>query len=157
MSLKTTIEIDFKKIEKEAVTLFRSTTWEQKVSSAVSIAAPFVEELAQLAAGTPAEQLVAGAVSVVQSDLLTVKTVVSGATSPTGTSGIAAISTALASIQTNLAPILASADVKNSKNAAAITNAATLLLTSAQAILASVPTPTVAVAAPVAVPVVASK
>jgi hypothetical protein len=84
------LESDIKKIEKEAVLLFKSTTWEQKVSSAVTIASPFVEELAQLSLGTPAEQLVAGAVSIVKSDLLTVKTVVSGATAPTGATGVVA-------------------------------------------------------------------
>jgi hypothetical protein len=153
MAILKTLEADFKKVEREAVLLFKSTTWEQKVSSAVSIAAPLTEELVQLALGSPAEQLVAGAVSIIQSDLLTVKTVVSGATSPTGASGIATISNALSSIQTNLAPILASADVKNAKNAAGITNAATLILTSLQAILASLPTPA-APAAPPAAPAV---
>lgn len=135
MILKTFAE----KVEAEAKKLFGSTRWENTLSAGISYLAPFVETLVGLAAGQPAEALVAGAVNMVQTDLATIKALVSGATVPAGSPAVTVIKAGLASLQSNLGALLTAAEVKSSKTSAEITSTVTLIAGEATALLARVP------------------
>jgi len=150
MSVKTF----FAKVEAEAKKLFGSTTWEKTVTSVVTYTAPIAETLIGLAAGQPAEALVAEGVTILKSDLATVSAVVSGATTTPSATGLATVVSALNSIKTNLSGLLTAAEVKNSKTSSAITSTVNLIVGEMDAALANVPSASVAapvVAAPVVV------
>lgn len=143
MSFKTFVE----KVEAEAKKLFGSTTWENTLSSGVSYTAPFLEVLVGLAAGQPAEQLVAAAVNTAQADLATIKALVSGAMVPAGSPALAVVKAALNSLQSNLGGLLSVAEVKNSKTSTQITSVVNTIVGEANALLARAPSATPAPAA----------
>ena len=143
MSVKTFVE----KVEAEARKLFGSTTWENTLSSGISYTAPFLEILVGLAAGEPAEALVAAAVSTAQADLATIKALVSGARVPAGSPALTVVRAALNSLQSNLGSLLGAVEVKNSKTSSEITSAVNLIVGEANALLARAPSATAAPAA----------
>jgi hypothetical protein len=132
----------FAKLKAAFEKVFGSTTWEKTALGVISFIAPLLETIVGLAAGGPAEALVAKVISIVQSDLSTLQTVVSDATSATSTSGLQTAQNALNSIKTNLSSLLTAAQIKNSTKAADITAAVNTVVGEVDAILENMPTAT---------------
>jgi hypothetical protein len=126
------IEAAFKK-------LFGSSNWEKTASAVITYAAPIIETIVSLAAGGPAEVLVARVVSTIQGDLATMSAVVDGATGTPPANELQVFVNAANSIKSNLTSILASAEVKNSAKQAAITAAVDTIVGELDACVANMP------------------
>lgn len=130
----------FEKIGSALKKLFTNTTFEQQISSTIKYVAPLVETILTFTVGQPAEQVVAGIISEVQTDLATAYATVQGATVAAGSPVTAVIAAAFASVKANLASLLADAEVKNSTKVADITSAVNLIDGEVTALLSNLPT-----------------
>jgi hypothetical protein len=139
----------FDKIGSTLKKLFGSTTWEKQVQGVITYVAPIVETIIGLMDPAVAP-LVSGIIGTVEADLATVSTVVSGATVPAGSTSAAAVASALNSVKTNLASLLAMAEVKNSSTSAGVTAAVNLIVNEMDAALTNLPSTTTAGTAPAA-------
>jgi hypothetical protein len=129
----------FERVKAALVKLFGSTTWEKTTSATIAYIAPLLETIVGLAAGGPAETIVTAIVAKIQSALATVTAVVDGATTTPPANEIAAVTEALNSIKTNLAALLADADVKNSGLLTKVTAVVDTIIGEVEAILAEIP------------------
>jgi hypothetical protein len=128
------------KVESAFKKLFGSTNWEKTASAVITYVAPLLELLVGLAAGGPAETLVAGIVNTVQADLATVAAVVNGATATPPANELAAVTNALNSVKANLPALLTAVEVKNSAKSTEIASTANTIIGEVEAILANMPT-----------------
>ena len=137
MSFKTFFEkigTDIKDVFKD---LF-SVTWEKKVLGVVAYSAPFLEGI--LAIADPAiAPLVTKIINTITGALNTVQTIAAQGAVVPGSSDAVAIATALGAVKSNMAALLADADIKNSVHAAEITSAGNLVIGEVDAVLGEVP------------------
>lgn len=139
MTAVSGVESFFKKVGGELARLFGNTTWEQTAVSTINYAAPIVETIAQLVAGTAAASAIASVLNTVKADLATVSAVVKGAQVAKGSTASTTVRAALSSIVNNLSGLLSMAEVKNSAKAADITAAVQLLSNEATEMLQALP------------------
>jgi hypothetical protein len=137
MSILGKAKTFFEKVGTEIEKLFGGkASLEQKIQSVIAFTAPLVNTIVTLADPSIAPQ-VSKAVTVVQSDLATISTVVQGSTVVPGSTGAQTAITALNSIKTNLNDLLTEAGVKNTAKFAQISAAANLVIGEVEAILAN--------------------
>jgi hypothetical protein len=130
----------FEKVWAELKKLFKSgATWEKVAQSVITYAAPLVETIVGLAAGTAAEALVTRIINTVQSDMATVSVVAQGAAVAPGSTDAATVEAALNSIKTNLSELLEAAEVKSAATGSKITAAANLIIGEVEALLSNLP------------------
>lgn len=115
MSILGGIKTFFEKVGAEFEKLFgKLPSWAQSAKSVITYVAPLLETIVQLAAGSAAEAKVATWIADVQGDLATVSAIAKDGTPAPGSTAAKSAQTALSSINTNMAALLADADVKNS-------------------------------------------
>lgn len=125
----------FSKIEAWFKELGHAQTWEQTAATTIKVAAPLLNTLITLTAGDPAAAKVSGVVTQVLQDLGAASAVLSDAQSAGGVS----VTSFLTSVQTNLASLLADADVKNSTKATQVTGVVNTVLGEVEAIISAMP------------------
>ena len=109
--------------------------FETSAATAISVAAPLVEELITLTAGTAAAAKVQAVVHQVVTDLNSTAAMLKGAEAAGGHT----VSGLLGDVVKNLPALLADADVKNSAHAAQIEGVVNTVVGEVQAILAAIP------------------
>lgn len=123
MSVKTF----FEKVGSEIEKLFKSGGWETKALATIGYVAPLVETLVTLFAGTAAGGVATSVINQVKASLATVSTIAQDGTPAPGSSAAQTVATNLTSINTNLAALLADADVKNSSKVTEVEATSTLI------------------------------
>ena len=122
----------------EVESLFgKAATVEQKIQSAVTYMAPFVNSLIVLIAKNAAPEA-AKVLTTVQSDLATISTVCQNMSLAAGGTGAQIILTAAASIKASLPGILTAVGVKDAANFSEIESVATLVLGEIEAVIENV-------------------
>jgi hypothetical protein len=160
MSFFGSVKSFFEGVGKTLEKLFGAgaSTFEVKAQAVITYVAPLVTTIVQLTAGTAAATLVSNIMKTVQVDLATVATAVQAGTAAPGSHTYVVVTTALNSITSNLASLLAAAEVKNSGKVSEITAAVNLIVGEVEAVLSSLaasnaPAPAVpAASAPIAAP-----
>ena len=140
----------FEKIGSEIEKLFKETpTWAQKALQAVAYLAPLVQTIATLAGGAAVGTEVGSILSQIKGAVATVSAVAQAGTPAAGSTTIQTVTTALNSINTNMAALLASADIKNNAKVTDIEATTNLITGEVDALLTGLSTPA-APAAPAA-------
>jgi hypothetical protein len=127
------------KVEAALKKIFGSSTWEQTAISVLTYAGPILQTVVALAAGGPAEALVAAAIATAKSDLGVAAAIVNGVTSTPAPNEVALFVNSMNSIKSNLTGLLTAAEVKNSGKQAEITSAVNLIVDEIDACVAHAP------------------
>jgi hypothetical protein len=107
-------------------------TWEKTASTALAVVGPLLDTVVGLTAGSAAATAVSNVITQVQKDLQAALALLS---SDTGGTAKQQVTQLISGVQSQLATLLADADVKNSAEAAKITSAVNLISGELQAIL----------------------
>jgi hypothetical protein len=120
--------------------VFTSTDWTHAAQVGITVAAPFVETVAQLAGGPAVGAEVTNIVNVVKVDFGVVATTLGQIqAAPGNVNAVALLKNTLASIKTNLQQLLQVADIKDANTKQTVTIAVNTIVGEVDAILASVP------------------
>ena len=112
-----------------------AASFEKTAATALSVAAPLLQELLTLIKGEPFAAKVGGVVTQVQNDLNDTAALLNGA----GASGGITVQSALGAVQSNLGTLLADADIKNSAKSSQIQGIVNTLLGEVTAVLGAIP------------------
>jgi hypothetical protein len=137
MSIKTF----FERVEDDLKSVFGklfSATWEQKVLIGLTQLDPFIEGVIAVVDPSIAP-LVIGILNKVTDWLTEVKSLVAMGTVAPGSSEATQVTSALNSVKSNLAALLADSDIKNSTKVSEITAVVNMVDSEANVILANVP------------------
>lgn len=141
MSFFGGVESFFKAVGHTIEKLFGKAGLAQTLSATITYVAPILNTILALADPAVAP-LVAHIISIIQADLATVQTVIQQGTPAPGSPAEAAIKAALASVNENLASLLAMSAVKNSTKVSQITAAVGLITQETNAALGALETQT---------------
>jgi hypothetical protein len=127
----------FEKIGEWLKEIGHSATLEKTALTTLKVAAPLLDTLVGLVAGEPAEALVSKKVDQAQTDIAGAAALLSGASA----GGAVTVTSFLGSVKTNLASLLADADVKNSTKATQIESTVNTVIGEVEAIQAAIEPP----------------
>jgi hypothetical protein len=113
-------------------------TWEKAAQTTLKIAAPLLNSLITLTAGSAVADRVAGIVAQIQADMAGADAVISGA--GTGSGGVT-VTSFLDSVKANLGTLLTDADIKNHAEFSKISSIANTVIGEVEAITSAMPAP----------------
>jgi len=128
----------FSKIESFFEKFVHNTTWEQKVSAGIGLAAPGLESIVALTAGESDASEIQSVVSEVQTDLATVAGFL--AQSQGGASVVSTLTTVLNAVKSNLGALLTAGHIKDAETLTKVTAIVNGVIDEVEAILPLIPT-----------------